>query len=434
MAEISPVSRSIRRHLVAGLLVGILLLVGVGFWATSFSLAGAVVSNGVFVVDTHVKMVQHPTGGVVGDILVKEGDLVSAGKVLIRLDATQTRAQLAIVIKRLDELNARLARLEAERDDKLEITFPASLRARINDPNVKATIGSEARLFSFRREVREGKKAQLRERIAQYGHEIEGFKAQEVAYTRGLAVLEKEIATLRLLFDKGLVNMQRLNSLEAEATTFEAERGEKIAYQAQIAGKITETKLQILSIDQELRTEVGSELREVQAQIGEFVERKVAAEDQLKRIDIIAPQSGFVHELATHTVGGVISPADVIMQIVPESDRLVLEVQISPQDIDQITLGQPALLRLSAFNRSTTPELNGFVSRIAADLTRDEHTGLSWYLVRISIPPEELAQLSDLALSPGMPSESFIRTEKRTALSYLLKPLVDQFNRAFREE
>ncbi|WP_394699056.1 HlyD family efflux transporter periplasmic adaptor subunit [uncultured Cohaesibacter sp.] len=173
----------------------------------------------------------------------------------------------------------------------------------------------------------------------------------------------------------------------------------------------------------------------MQAQIGEFVERKVAAEDQLKRIDIIAPQSGFVHELATHTVGGVISPADVIMQIVPESDRLVLEVQISPQDIDQITLGQPALLRLSAFNRSNHSRIKRFfVSRIAADLTRDEHTGLSWYLVRISIPPEELTQLSGLALSPGMPSESFIRTEKRTALSYLLKPLVDQFNRAFREE
>ncbi|MCG8561798.1 MAG: HlyD family type I secretion periplasmic adaptor subunit, partial [Hyphomicrobiales bacterium] len=356
------------------------------------------------------------------------------GDVLMRLDATQTRAQLAIVTKRLDEMTANLARLEAERDDKPEIAFPAWLLARVGNPDVDAALHNERRLFEFRKAAREGQKAQLRERIVQYQHEIAGLKAQELAYARGLAVLEREIASLRPLLEKGIVNTQRLNSLEAQAATFDGERGEKIAFQARAAGRISETRLQILAVDQDLKTEVGRELREIQAQIGEFIERKVAAEDQLKRIDILAPQQGTVHQLAVHTVGGVISPADVIMEIVPGGDKLALEVQISPQDIDQVMLGQEAVLRMSAFNQRTTPELNGHVSRIAADLTYDERTAMSWYLVRISVAPEELGRLDGLTLVPGMPSEALIQTGERTALSYLVKPLTDQFNRAFREE
>lgn len=433
-ADSTRVARSIRGHLVVGLVVGGLLVGGAGAWAAATSLAGAVVSSGTFVVDSNVKKVQHPTGGVVGEILVRDGDRVAAGDVLMRLDATQTRAQLAIVTKRLDEMTANLARLEAERDDKPEIAFPAWLLARVGNPDVDAALHNERRLFEFRKAAREGQKAQLRERIVQYQHEIAGLKAQELAYARGLAVLEREIASLRPLLEKGIVNTQRLNSLEAQAATFDGERGEKIAFQARAAGRISETRLQILAVDQDLKTEVGRELREIQAQIGEFIERKVAAEDQLKRIDILAPQQGTVHQLAVHTVGGVISPADVIMEIVPGGDKLALEVQISPQDIDQVMLGQEAVLRMSAFNQRTTPELNGHVSRIAADLTYDERTAMSWYLVRISVAPEELGRLDGLTLVPGMPSEALIQTGERTALSYLVKPLTDQFNRAFREE
>ena len=433
-ADSTRVARSIRGHLVVGLVVGGLLVGGAGAWAAATSLAGAVVSSGTFVVDSNVKKVQHPTGGVVGEILVRDGDRVAAGDVLMRLDATQTRAQLAIVTKRLDEMTANLARLEAERDDKPEIAFPAWLLARVGNPDVDAALHNERRLFEFRKAAREGQKAQLRERIVQYQHEIAGLRAQELAYARGLAVLEREIASLRPLLEKGIVNTQRLNSLEAQAATFDGERGEKIAFQARAAGRISETRLQILAVDQDLKTEVGRELREIQAQIGEFIERKVAAEDQLKRIDILAPQQGTVHQLAVHTVGGVISPADVIMEIVPGGDKLALEVQISPQDIDQVMLGQEAVLRMSAFNQRTTPELNGHVSRIAADLTYDERTAMSWYLVRISVAPEELGRLDGLTLVPGMPSEALIQTGERTALSYLVKPLTDQFNRAFREE
>ena len=231
-----------------------------------------------------------------------------------------------------------------------------------------------------------------------------------------------------------MVSIQRMMALEREAANLDGDRGRLIETQAQSAGKISETRLQIIQIDQDLRSEVAGGLREVEGQIAEYVERKISAEDQLKRIDIVAPQDGVVHELTVHTVGGVVSAADTIMLIVPQRDRLALEAQISPQDIDQIQPGQPAVLRLSAFNQRTTSELNGEVNRIAADLTQDQRTGLSHYLVRITIPAEELSRLGKLTLVPGMPAEAFIQTGERTVISYLVKPLTDQIMRAFREE
>ena len=430
----SPLSRSIRKHLVVGLVAGIALLGVVAGWAATTNLAGAVVASGHLVVDSYAKKVQHPSGGVVGEILVNEGDRVKTGDVVIRLDATQSRASLSIVSKRLDELTARMARLEAERDDLPALIFPQALMMRKDQPDVASAMRSETKLFEFRKSYREGRKAQLYERITQFEHEIEGLKAQEVAYENGLALLQAEIASQKSLREQGVVSVQRLNTLQTQAATFGGERGEKIAYQAQTAGRITETKLQILQIDQELRTEVGRELREIQAQMGEFVERKVAAEDQLKRIDIVAPQSGFVHEMAVHTVGGVVTPAEPIMLIVPDDDQLALEVQIAPKDIDQLQVGQRAMVRLTAFNQRVTPELEGHVSRIAADVTIDQRSGLSYYLARISLTASERERLNKATLLPGMPAEVFIQTSERTALSYIAKPLMDQISRAFREE
>ncbi|WP_105383051.1 HlyD family type I secretion periplasmic adaptor subunit [Neorhizobium alkalisoli] len=430
----SGISRSVRLHLLVGLFASFALVGGAGAWATVTNLAGAVVASGHFVVDSYVKKVQHPTGGVVGEIRVREGDEVKAGDIVMRLDATQTRASLAVVTRRIDELSARLARLEAERDDREEMVFPAWLLARQGDPDVASAINSETRLFEFRKESRDGRKAQLRERIAQFEHEIRGLGAQEIAFKQGIEVLDREIAALSGLREQGIVSDQRLNALKTQVATFGGERGEKIAFQAQAAGRISETKLQILQIDQDLRTEVGRELREVQAQLGEYIERKVVAEDELKRIDIIAPQSGIVHQLSVHTVGGVITPADTIMLIVPEGEDLALDVQVLPKDIDQIHLGQKAVLRMSAFNLRTTPELNADVIRIAADLTTDQRSGLSYYLLRLSVPVEELQKLGDLRLVPGMPAEALIQTGERTALSYFVKPLSDQISHAFLEE
>lgn len=323
--EAEAVTRSIRRHLAIGMAVGLALIGAAGAWATTTQLAGAVVASGNFVVDSHVKKVQHPTGGVIGEILVEEGDWVKAGQVLMRLDPTQTKANLRIVTKRLDELMARLARLEAERDDRGELEFPTELKVRAKERAVASAINGESKLFEYRRRSREGRRSQLLERIVQLQHEIAGLDAQQQAYDRGLSILDAEIASLRSLHERGIVSVQRLNELETRAATFEGLRGEKIAQQAQAAGRIAETRLQILQIDEDLNTEVGRELREVQAQLGEFTERKIAAEDQLRRIDMLAPQGGIVHQLNVHTVGGVISPADVVMSIVPDSDRLAIE-------------------------------------------------------------------------------------------------------------
>lgn len=437
MSEAEPVTslpRSIRRHLVAALSASALLVFAVGSWAASAQLSGAIIASGHLVANSYVKKVQHPTGGVVGQILVDEGDHVAAGTVVMRLDATQTRANLAIVSRRLNELMARRARLASERDDLPDIAFPQSLLDRSQDVDVAAAMQSESRLFESRKRYREGRKAQLEERIAQFRHEIEGLKAQEIAYDKGLSVLEAEIGSQKALRNQGVVSVQRLNGLETQAATFGGERGEKIAYQAQTAGRITETRLQILQVDEELKTEVGQELRDIDAQIGEFSERKVAAEDQLKRIDIVAPQAGVVHQMSVHTVGGVVMPGDPIMMIVPDGDELALEVQIAPKDIDQLHVGQDALLRLSAFNQRITPQVKGTVTRIGADLTTDQRTGQSYYTTRISMDAKDRAKLGDLALVAGMPAEAFIRTGERTAFSYLLKPLSDQLNRAFREE
>lgn len=428
------ISRSIRLHLLAGVFASFVLVGGAGAWAAVTNLAGAVVATGYFVVDSYVKKVQHPTGGVVGEILVREGDDVKVGDIVMRLDATQTRANLAIITRRIDELSARLARLEAERDDLDEIVFPEWLEARRGHPDVLSALHSETRLFEFRKGSRDGRKAQLGERIVQFEYEIKGLKAQENAFQQGIDVLEREIAALSSLREQGAVSDQRLNGLKTQAATFGGERGEKIAFQAQAAGRISETKLQILQIDQDIKTEVGRELREVQAQLGEYIERKAAAEDDLKRIDIVAPQSGIVHQLSVHTVGGVVTPADPVMLIVPKGEELALEVQILPKDIDQIHLGQKAVLRMSAFNIRTTPELNAYVTRVAADLTTDQRSGLSYYLLRLTVPSEELRKLGDLKLLPGMPAEALIQTGERTALSYLIKPLSDQISHAFREE
>jgi HlyD family secretion protein len=433
-ADAAAVARSIRRHLLAAGLASLILVGGIGGWAVATNLAGAVVAAGHLVVDSYVKKVQHPAGGVVGEILVREGQRVAAGDVVVRLDATQARANLAIVSKKLDELAARKARLEAERDDAETISFPPELTSRAGAPEIAQVMAGESKLLDLRRAARVGQRAQLGERIVQYEKEIRGLVAQEEARARAIVLIEQELKGIRELWEQRLVSIQRMMALEREGANLEGERGRLIEMQGQTAGKISETRLQILQIDQDLRSEVAGSLREVEGQIAEQVERWVSAEDQLRRIDLSAPQDGVVHELAVHTVGGVISPGDAIMLIVPDRDKLALEAQISPQDIDQVRLGQPAVLRLSALNQRTTPELNGMVSRVAADLTQDQRTGLSHYLVRITIAPEELAHLGKLALVPGMPAEAFIRTGERSVLSYLVKPLTDQITRAFRED
>jgi HlyD family secretion protein len=434
MKVTSPTRRSMRRHLVAAIVVVLVLVVGVGGWAATAVISGAVVASGSLVVDTNVKKVQHPTGGIVGELRVRDGDRVHAGDIVVRLDETVTRANLAIVTKGLDELMARKARLESERDGWDTIIFPAQLVAGASNPDRAAAMDSERKLFTLRKTARNGQKAQLQERVAQLGEEITGLTAQQNSKAKEITLVERELAGVRDLWNKNLVQLNRLTALEREATRLDGERGQLIASAAQAKGKIAETALQILQIDQDLASEVAKELREVDGKIGEFVERKVTAEDQLKRIDIRAPQDGTVFQSAVHTVGGVIPAGDPIMLIVPEADNLSVEVKVNPQDIDQLQPNQKAILRFSAFNARTTPEIEGIVTRISADTTTDQRTGQSYYTIRISLPAEQIERLGEVKLLPGMPVEAFVQTGDRTMLSYLMKPLHDQVLRAFREK
>ncbi|CAN7649806.1 HlyD family type I secretion periplasmic adaptor subunit [Mesorhizobium sp. LjNodule214] len=430
----SVIDRTIRRYLLGGVAACILLVGGAGSLAAVTELSGAVIASGKLVVDSNVKKVQHPTGGVVGQIFVREGDAVQSGQILIHLDETVTRANLAIVTKSLDEFDARLARLEAERDGADVITFPPSLLSRQGDPETGRGMAGEQSLFEFRRQARAGQKAQLAERIVQLAEEVSGLTEQRDAKSQEIKLIGFELEGMRKLWERKLVSIDRITALERDAVRLEGEHGQLTASIAQSKGHTSEIRLQIIQVDQDLRSEVATELRDVQAKISELVERKVSAEDQLKRIDIRSPQTGVVHQLSVHTVGGVISPGELIMLIVPVADELTAEARVAPQDIDQLTPGQGAALRLSAFNQRTTPELNGTVGKISADLSIDERSGAGFYTVHVVLPRNELTRLKGLTLAPGMPVEVFFSTSRRTMLSYLVKPLADQIERAFREE
>ena len=384
-------------------------------------------------VESNVKKVQHPTGGVVGELRARDGDVVKAGDDVVRLDDTVTKASLAIVTKNLDGLWARAARLEAEQRGLDNIVFPQMLLSRAEDPDVKAVIASETKLFEVRVTGRAGQKAQLRERVTQLNEEIGGLSAQERAKDKEIALVEKELVGVRQLYDQHLVQISRLTVLERDAARLAGERAQYIASRAQAKGKITETELQIIQVDKDLVSDVSKDLRETNDKIGEYIERKVTAEDQLRRVDIRAPHDGMVLQSTVHTVGGVITAGDAVMMIVPQAEDLSVEAKVNPQDIDKLQIGQKTLLRLSAFNQRTTPELNGVVTRVSPDVTTDQRTGQSYYTIRVSLPPQEVARLGDVRLIPGMPVEAFVQTGDRTMLSYLIKPLSDQLMRTFRE-
>ena len=351
----------------------------------------------------------------------------------MRLDETVTRANLQVITKQLDELAIRQARLAAERDGSEAVRVPASLASRQAEPEVAAITAGEATLFESRRDALAGQRAQLRERVAQLKEEIAGLTAQAEAKMREIDLVKVELESVEKLWGKNLVSITKLTAMRRENARLDGERGQLVAAAAQAKGKIAEVELQIIQLDQDLRTDVIKDLREAQAKEAELLERKVAAEDQLKRVDIRAPQAGIVHQLSAHTIGGVIMQSEPIMLIVPEGDALVIEAKLSPQDIDHVKIGQETYVRFPAFNQRTTPEFEGRVTRVSADLTKDQQNNVAYYAARIAIAEKDQHRPEVMRLVPGMPAEVHIRTTERTALSYLIKPLQDQFALAFKE-
>ncbi|HRD78977.1 MAG TPA: HlyD family type I secretion periplasmic adaptor subunit, partial [Hyphomicrobiaceae bacterium] len=364
-------------------------------------------------------------------IAVRNGDRVRAGDLLLALDDTQTKANLGIVVSQLTELIGRRSRLEAERDNHPEIKFPAGFETQSED--AKRIASGERRLIADRRATTASQKKQLEERVGQYELEIEGLKSQRKAKGRELEIAREELQRLEEMYRKNLIPVTRVLSVQRDIIRIEGEHGQLTAQLGRVGGQISETRVQILTLEQTQRSDAQKELREIEGRIAELSERKVAAEDQLRRVEIRAPQSGVVHDMAVHTVGGVVGAGEMIMLIVPSEDRLMVEVKVQPQDIDQIKLGQPAMLRFTAFNQRTTPEVKGQVARVAADLSKDGQTGQQFFVLRIAADEQSLSALVGLQIVPGMPVEAFLEGRDRTVLSYLVRPITDQFKRALRE-
>jgi HlyD family secretion protein len=417
---------ALRRRLAFAFGLIALMALSCGLWATTTPIAGAVIASGLVVVESNIKKVQHPTGGIVALIPVKNGDRVQAGDTVLKLDDTQARANLGIVVSQLIQLTGRKARLETERDLADSILFPPDFLA---NEEAKAIAEGETRLFSYRRAFKKGQMAQLTERISQIKEEIKGLTAQREAKQIESDLMVEELDRLEGLRKQELMAVNRILAAQRDLTKLKGEWGSLVAQVARAQGQISEMELQIIALDQNMQSEATKELREIEARIAELAERKVAAEDQLKRVVLTAPQDGTVHDLTVHTVGGVIATGETVMTIVPSKDELSVEVRIATSDIDQVHPEQPAKLRFPAFSQRTTPEVSGTVTRIGADLTRDAQSNSVFYVVRIH--PGGLPK--GIKLVPGMPVEAFIATGERTALSYLVKPIADQFARAFRE-
>jgi HlyD family secretion protein len=426
----------VRRHeveLKAASRVLILSAAVAGSWATLVPLSGATVLPGTLVVESSVKKIQHPTGGVVAEIPIRDGMHVNAGTLLVRLDEIQLRANQQMLANQLDQFNARMARLVAERDGSSGIQALGQFANRLGDQTIAQLVASETALFAARASVRQAQKDLYENNIRQFEEQIDGLGAEIKAKSSQLELIATELTGVQELYAKGLVPLTRVTTLRRDSARLEGERAQLTASIAETKVKIGQARLQIMKVDQDFRSEVMKELGESRDKAAELMEKLVAAKDQLDRVDIRAPASGVIQQLAIHTIGGVIRPADVIVEIVPDSDDLEIEGHLPPNSIDQVKRGQQAYLRFTAFDRQTTPQLAGALSYVSPDLTHDELAHTSFYTVRIDVPEEERRRLKGLTLVSGMPVEVFLQTGSRTMLSYLLKPITDQFRRMFNE-
>jgi HlyD family secretion protein len=427
-------SRAFERELKRGLRVLIFGVGIVGIWATLMPLSGAVVVPGTLVVESDVKKIQHPTGGVVANIPVRDGMRVSAGDLLLHLDETQLRANAQVLSQQLDQVRVRVARLITERDGLDQPQMPHEMASRSSDGDVNRLWTSEISLFSSRAATRRNAKEVLQSHAGQLGEQISGLDAQVKSKAAQHDLISGELEGVDGLYQKGLVPLTRKTSLQREAARLDGERGQVVAAIAEAKSKISESELQAVKIDHDFRTEVMKDLREAQDKEAELVEKSTAAQDLLRRVDLRAPNNGIVHQLSVHTIGGVITPGEVVMEIVPESDELQIEAKLPPQEVDHVHHGQRAYIRFSAFNQRTTPQLEGVVSYVSADLNHDRQknpNAATYYTVRVTLPPSERRRLGGLELVSGMPVEVFLQTGSRTMMSYLLKPISDQLLRTF---
>lgn len=425
---------SARGPLLLGFVTLVLLVGGLGAWSVVTTLSGAIVASGQIEVEQNRQVVQHPDGGVVAEILVSEGSVVTAGDMLIRLDGTLLQSELSIVENQLFELLARRGRLEAERDGAAAVTFPAELTetAKVR-PDVQEVADGQVRMFAARAETLGQLIEQRGKRIAQIASQIEGITAQSASVTSQIALVRQELVGQQELLAKGLVQVARVLALERELARLEGQAGELTAARAEAEGAMTEIEIETVGLSSQRREDALTELRDVAARELELAERRRALVEQIARLDIRAPVSGIVLSMAVTTPRSVVRPAEPVLYIIPQDRPLVIAVRVPTIHVDQVHVGQDVRLLFSAFTSRTTPELQGRVVKVSADALTDERTQVPYYRTEISINPGEVDRFDGQVLVPGMPVEAFIRTDDRTPLSYLVKPFTDYFNRAFRE-
>lgn len=410
------------------------LVVGVGAAGTLIPIGSAVIASGQIGVASQVKHIAHPTGGTISDILVRNGQHVRKGQVLIRLDDKVAGTDAAMAALTVDQMLAQKARLEAERLGAPAVSFPESLTAR-TDASARKAMADEQRMFDLRRSEQAGMRAQLVARIAQYDRQIAGFRAQMAALNQQQGLIEPERQSMQRLYDKKLVTLSRLNQLERTAVDLNGSMGALNAQVAATQARISETREQIIQLSDTRRSEAGNELAQINMQLNQQKSRSVMAIDQHDRTLVRAPVDGVVEQMSVATIGGVIRPAEPILAVVPDKDQMVIEGAINPSDIDQVRRDLPARVRLSSLNNTATPELKGRVIYVGSDpVTEGEGASRrTFFPVRVIIDKTALKANRDIALKPGMPAELFIETGSRSMISYLTKPFQDQFARAFRD-
>lgn len=423
------------RYIRYGLFFTALLVFGLGGWSAFAKLAGAVIAPGQLRVEAQRQVVQHPDGGVVGEIFVRDGDVVEAGDVMIRLDGNKLSSELAVLESQLFEIMARRGRLVAEQTGAEEISFDDELieKAR-TDPGVATLIEGQRALFRARAETMDREIELTGERQIQLQEQIVGTEAEVTSLERQAELIAEELEAQRGLYEKGLAQVNRVLALEREAARLEGQRGQLVSRAAQLKGQISELAVERLRLGANRREEAIAELREIGFRELELAERRIALREQLSRLDVRAPRPGVVYDMTVHALQAVVRPAEPILYIVPNDTGLVIDAQVDPVHIDSVHPLMDATLRFSTFNSRTTPELFGTVARVSPDSLVEEQSGRRYYLAEVVLKEGELEKLEDRELIPGMPVEVFIQTGERTPLNYLVKPIADYFNRAMREE
>lgn len=426
---------SLKRHGLVGLLVIFGLFGGLVFWASTVEIQGAVVASGTVVVESHAKSIQHRDGGIIKEIYVRDEDTVEQGQLLAVLDDTDISANLSIVQTQLHQALVKEARLVAEISSADTINLPKIITDQKQSDDISLLIATEQKIFEARQVTRDRRVAQLSEQIVQISRQVDGQELQKAAVEKQLSILDNELTTLHKLYESQLVASNRITAFEKDVAEKEGELGQLISAISQARAMIAERRLQAAQIQDDFLATTLDELQETRRVIAEAQQQERSALDRISRINLKAPDAGVVHESILHTLGGVISPGETLMLLVPQDDELLIDVRISPIDIDKIFQDQEVTLRLSSFDQKTTPELKGNVTRIAPDKTQDKVTGEQYYTARVAISDAEMAKLpANAKLLPGMPIDAFATTQNRTVLSYLISPFVEQLNRALRED